>query len=315
MLEKEYIEIASAIFHNDWDELTTIESGKFTISQFQGTAFDSDYKCYKVLWTESQPGANILIVKKKTCSMVAKIAKSSEEQILKLLAQKGFPVPKIEAILRNPNGKVLIFLEMLSGEELYSHTDESSWICAATTLSQIHREFLISNTNDNATIPFSNRTTDKLHQAHLNTAHNTLWTAYMDAVSQRFSIAPKTLIHGDMFPTNILVHRGSCKFIDWENSGISPYMMDIGRLTAIIDERTLRPMCPCSNKVIQAYYEKMAPVLRISYNDYLKDIYMAQFVELANCYSPPNSYWFNKDYNQLIKQAITEIVNSYFKTT
>lgn len=315
MTKHEYQEIASAIFYNDWDELSTIEAGKFTISQFQSAAFDSNYKCYKVLWTELTPGANILIVNKKTRSMVAKIEKSTEEQILKLLSQKGFPVPKIEAILRTPNGKALIFLEMLPGEELYSHTDESSWICAAMTLSQIHREFLTANTSINATIPFSNRTADKLHQARLNTAHNTLWTAYMDAVSQRFSIAPKTLIHGDMFPTNILVHRGSCKFIDWENAGISPYMMDIGRLTAIIDERTLRPMCPYSNKVIQAYYEKMAPVLRISYNDYLNDIYMAQFVELANWYSPPNSYWYNKDYNQRIKQAITEIVNGYFKTT
>ena len=120
-------------------------------------------------------------------------------------------------------------------------------------------------------------------------------------------------IHGDMFPTNILVYQGSCNFVDWANAGISPYMMDIGRLTSIINKDTLLPMCPCSEKVIHAYYEKMRPLLEMEYDAYLKDVYMSQFLELAYFYSPLVFGRPKDKYSLKIEQRLHEIVECHFK--
>lgn len=313
MTQTEYGEIASAIFKNDWDERSTIQTGKYSISQFQGTAFDSDYKCYKVHWSEWASSHNVLLANRISYSLVAKIAESTEESILKMLCQKGFPVPKIGAVLRYKNGSVVIFMEMLPGKELFSCTDDDSWVNAITSLAQIHSEFWMLKSNDKINLPFCNTTEEKMRHAYSNTAHNTYWKAYMDAVFKRFENAPQTLIHGDMFPTNILVFQGNCKFVDWANAGISPYMMDIGRLTSIINKDTFLPMCPCSEKVIRAYYEKMHPLLQMEYNDYLKDIYMGQFIELAYFYSPPGFWGHKEKYNQKIEQRLYEIVECHNK--
>lgn len=314
MTQNEYREIASAILKNDWDEKSNIQTGKFSISQFQGTAFDSDYACYKVCWSEWAAVDNILLAQRISYSLVVKIAESQEENILKILGQNGFPVPKIGAVLRNKNGSVMIFMEMLPGEELYSCTDDDAWVSAITSLSKIHREFWMSKLNAKITIPFSNTTAEKMRCAYSNIAHNSYWKAYMDAVFQRFETAPQTLIHGDMFPTNILIFQGNCKFVDWANAGISPYMMDLGRLTAIIDKDTFLPMCPCPEKVIRAYFENMEPLLQMEYDDFLKDIYMAQFIELAYFYSPPGFYGHREKYNQTIEQRLQEIVDFHFNS-
>ncbi len=313
MTQDQYQEIASAIFENDWDEKSTIQAGKFSISQFQGTAFDSNYTCYKIHWSDWASTNNVLLAQKVAYSLVAKITESTEVQILKILLERDFPVPKIAAVLRPKDGSVMIFMEMLSGQELYFCTDDDSWINTITSLSLIHSNFWGNKLNNKENIPFSNITKRKLQQAYSNTVQNTRWNAYMNLIFKRFEIAPKTLIHGDMFPTNILVSQRDCKFVDWANAGIAPYMLDVGRLTAIIDKDTFLPMCPCPEKVIRAYFEKMSSLLLMDYNDYLKDIYMAQFVELAYFYSPPGVYGHEKEYNQKIVQRLNEIMESHFK--
>ena len=113
MIKAEYVEIADAIDNNDWDEQSTIQTGKFSISQFQGTAFDSDYECYQVRWSEWASGDNVLLAKRIPCSLVVKKTESGEENILKILKQKGFPVPNIGPVLRYNNGRVMIFMAML----------------------------------------------------------------------------------------------------------------------------------------------------------------------------------------------------------
>ena len=132
----------------------------------------------------------------------------------------------------------------------------------------------------------------------------------MEETIDRMKIAPHTLIHGDMFPTNILVNQDKCAFIDWADAGMSPYMMDIGRLTAIIDKRTLLPMCPCPDKVIETYFKLMEDCLQISHERYLKDVFMAQFVELACFYVPPGYLGYNEKCNQRIERKMMEIVTA-----
>ena len=49
------------------------------------------------------------------------------------------------------------------------------------------------------------------------------------------------------------------------------------------------------------------------YDEYLKDIYMAQFIELAYFYSPPGFLGHNEEYNQKIEKRLQEIVDFHFK--
>lgn len=313
MTQNEYNEIASSILKNDWEEKSVIQIGKFSISQFQGTAFDSNYACYKVNWSEWATTNNVLLAQRISYYMVVKITEPTEENILKMLWQKGLPVPKVGAVLHFNNEKVMLFMEMLPGEELYSCEDDDAWINAITALSDIHCNFWGVQLNTNINIPYNNLIAEKMYQAYSNTVHNRYWKEYMGIVFNRFEHIPQTLIHGDMFPTNILVFQGKCKFVDFANAGIAPYVMDIGRLTAIIDKKTFLPMCPCSEKVFRAYFEKMSPILQMEYDEYLKDIYMAQFIELAYFYSPPGFWGHNEEYNQKIEKRLQEIVDFHFK--
>ena len=57
----------------------------------------------------------------------------------------------------------------------------------------------------------------------------------------------------------------------------------------------------------------MSPILQMEYDEYLKDIYMAQFIELAYFYSPPGFWGHNEEYNQKIEKRLQEIVDFNFK--
>lgn len=306
----DYINIASSILRNDWDENSIITYEQYTISQFQGTAFDSDYQCYKIQWSEWEYIGNVKLANTVRRIIVAKITTEDEVFILQELQKKELPAPKILAKVRINNEKVMIFEQMLSGIELYSNVGHNAWIDAATALSRIHSSFW----NIEEVLPgISNKvqvkTTilEKIHRAQDNVSHRSVWRRFMDQALERFTTAPKTLIHGDTFPTNILVDGSRISFVDWADSSVFAYMVDIGRLTAIIDMKTMKPMCPCPDEVIHAYYESMSALLKIDYPEYVRDIRMAQFIELAAIYTPIRYPRINNAYNQVIEDELNKM--------
>ena len=310
MKKDEYIKIASSIFDNDWDENSTVTCEQYIISQFQGTAFDSDYRCYKVQWSEWEYLGNVRLANTVRCTMVAKITTEGEAFILQELQKKELPAPKILAIVRLNNEKVMIFEQMFAGTELYSKAEHNAWIDAATALSHIHSSFWhIEDTAPEVANKVQVKTTilEKIHRAQASVSHRSLWRRYMSQAQDRLATAPKTLIHGDTFPTNILVNGGQISFVDWADSSVFAYMMDIGRLTAIIDTKTMKPMCPCPNEVTRAYYESINALLKIDYPEYMRDVRMAQFIELAAIYTPIRYPRINNAYNQVIEDQLNKI--------
>ena len=313
MTQEEYMSIVKAIQQNDWDEVSTIHCGRYTISQFQGTAFDSEYKCYMVQWTEWKAKGPIIQNEKVPCAMVAKITSCNEVNALQLLSQVNAPVPKMFARVKGKDASVMLFMQMMPGKELYSVLNHDSWVSAAEELAEIHLRFWDDGTKRKESGPElngSNTLQKRIQQAHTNVCNIKRWKQYLDEASGRLEHAPKTLVHGDMFPTNVLVHRQFISFIDWADASIFCYMMDLGRLTAIIDRKTLNPMCPCPEKVIRAYYEKVKERLSLSYDEYLHDIHIAQFIELAAYYSPYGNYGVDRNYNATLANYLDEIVFS-----
>ncbi len=282
LTENEYKQLAHLIVRNDWDEKPIVREHNFTVEQFQGTAFDSDYKCYRVT--------------KGNISLVAKLTNSTEGKLLQLLHQHDFPVPNMICTLRNPawNPKLhLLFEEYVSGTELYACKEKQPWISTAEALAKIHarffratdrlRAYLTEEEQDHA----EKKLAEKIQNGELRLQHNTAQRNTFAKCKERMRTCPKTLVHGDLFPTNVLAREGRVGFIDWADGGVLPYALDIARLTALYDVRDASPMCPFADEVCEAYYRTAYPYLQLPYEQFLTDVYMAQFIELAACYFPP----------------------------
>lgn len=315
MNQQDLIKIACLIEKNDWDENPVLQHENYSISQFEGTAFGSDYRCYKITWFErAHVGYDILPNKVQQC-MVAKVTHQREELALRLLAGKGFSVPKIYAVLRSKTKSIMLFEQMILGTELYANSTHSAWKDTAAELAAIHMEFWDTSASFKeieCEFPANDIILGKIRRAYERTSHKALWRCYVEEIIKRLDKAPKTLIHGDMFPTNIMVGKSKVYFVDWADACVYAYMFDVARLTAIIDVKTLRPMCPCSQEVLLAYYEKINTRLQVSYSDYIKDVQMAQFVELASIYSP-SSYWVEKEYTRVLETELDKIAMAYFR--
>lgn len=308
---EEYIKIANAIAKNDWDEQERIQFGKYTIAQFQGTAFDSDYKCYKVQWKEWRPTISPVIGETKSFEMVAKRTSVNEINAYQILWDKGAPIPPVYQVIPGSDATCMLFMKMMPGTELYSIPNEKSWVLAAEKLAQIHLTFWHNKSEEeieNPIFPSSEEQNRRIRSAYAKVCGSRMWKEYLDNATDRLLNAPRTLVHGDMFPVNILVDGDNICFIDWANATDFSYMMDVGRLTSIIDQKTLRPMCPCADAVIEAYYNKVKDRLGLSYEDYLHDIRIAQFIELAFCYLPGLLPKSDRAYNDEISKRLTEIV-------
>ena len=75
-VKKDYQYVAETIIRTDWDDNTQVKNNNIIIEQFQGTAFDSDYKCYKVTKKEWIPLGNSLLQGKTVIyELVANVTK------------------------------------------------------------------------------------------------------------------------------------------------------------------------------------------------------------------------------------------------
>lgn len=304
--KQDCIDIVNTIFTNDWDEKDIITCGNYTVSHFKGTAFASDYQCYKI---ESEKQHNPS--EKESQKFVAKIATVSEIEILKLLKARGFPVPNLYYTLKSNKNKILLIEEFMRGEELYGFKEEEPWLRTIKELAKIHCNFI--NLNDTELKQIEEIADTFAYNKKLGKVVDVVktqksWEGFAIFAFKRMKNAKKTLVHGDMFPTNIIVDRENVSFIDWANSCIFAYSMDIGRITSIIDSTMFKPMCPCPQKVIEEYYNEIKDALEINYEDYLKDVHAAQFIELIWHYHPSAA----NIYSNTVKQKIDEIVSLYF---
>jgi hypothetical protein len=55
--------------------------------------------------------------------------------------------------------------------------------------------------------------------------------------------APATFVHGELFPSNVLVSDGTVHFVDWETAGVGPGELDLCALTLGHGMRNLRREC------------------------------------------------------------------------
>ncbi len=304
--EQDCLDIAKAICTTDWDENDMLICGDYTISQFKGTAFASDYECYKIEVNKQLDSSE-----NERQKFVAKVTTISEMEMLKSLKAKGIPVPNLYYTLKSSENRIVLIEEFMQGKELYGFKEAEPWLRTIKELARIHLNFI--NLNDTELKQIEEIADTFAYNKKLGKVVDVVktqksWEGFAIFAFKRMKNAKKTLVHGDMFPTNIIVDRENVSFIDWANSCIFAYSMDIGRITSIIDSTMFKPMCPCPQKVIEEYYNEIKNALEINYEDYLKDVHAAQFIELIWHYHPSAA----NIYSNTVKQKIDEIVSLYF---
>ncbi len=253
-----------------------VETSEYRIQRFTGTAFSSDYDCYLVETFEPLTDTGKTEFPE---TFVAKVTWKNEEDVLHNLKLKGISVPMTYGSekLDEKGNKRLLFEQYISGEELYYAKESGYWIETGKLMAKIHSAFWGAGM-----IPFRSAITfQKINDAKRISVFDPYYQLGYENALQRLKNCPFTLIHGDMFPTNVIISDDILYFIDLHDAGRGPYSMDIGRLTGSLSTDSDSFFCPCRDEVYKSYYDEIKPLLKREYKDYLQDIYAAQFMEGA----------------------------------
>ena len=296
---EDYISIAKIIIGTEWDDESSVEKNSFRISQFQGTIFASDYQCFKV--------------ERDKDIMVAKITNRTEYSILELLNKDGFPVPNPILYLANnaEPRKIILFEQYLCGNELSSDSSKEAW---QETANQLAKLDLGADRNISIYQHGSDLYEEKWRSIVRSNYFNQKWRNLIQKLALRFNKAPQVIGHGDAFPTNFLVHTGHICFIDLANVGVMPYMSDIARLTSLPSLKGDALLCPFKDSVLDAYYQVIQQRLELSKEDFLYDVALASFIELAAIYVPPvgiNAYSiaYKCKENQIVERMLCTLAD------
>ena len=80
---------------------------------------------------------------------------------------------------------------------------------------------------------------------------------HFEALAEEMTAAPVTIIHGEYYPHNILVHAGLIAPVDWESAAIAAGEIDLAGLTEGWSEDVKRA---CESEYRQARWPEGAPV-------------------------------------------------------
>jgi thiamine kinase-like enzyme len=173
--------------------------------------------------------------------------KGSRREVLiyqRLLAGERFGSPRLYASLYNENqNHYWLFLEDV-GEWTLNKGDKDDWIEAVRWLADMHGQFLgkeeelksldcLSRQDRNFFLMLAGDARRNLEMAGNKSAldhFDNLMNDYEGLLEELVQI-PRTLVHGDIFPNNIMVQDGHrIRPIDWEGAAIGPPALDLVRL-------------------------------------------------------------------------------------
>ncbi|MDQ6748907.1 MAG: aminoglycoside phosphotransferase family protein [Candidatus Dormibacteraeota bacterium] len=171
----------------------------------------------------------------------------SEREVLvyrKLPAGQRFDAPELYASLYDrAHGRYWLFLEDVGDCDL-ENGDADDWLAAVSRLAEMHAAYLGREGELRALgcleeqgagyyrrIARTARRTLRLARSATALAHfDSLMWPFASVVAYLTS-RPRTLVHGDIFPKNLMVQPGSrIRPVDWESAGIGPAAWDLARL-------------------------------------------------------------------------------------
>ncbi|HMF19202.1 MAG TPA: aminoglycoside phosphotransferase family protein [Gemmataceae bacterium] len=186
------------------------------------------------------------------------------------------------AVVDEPAGRYWLLLEKVKGLELYQVGEIRLWQEAARWLAQFHQRFASSEELGKLSQAGRWLTYDEKYYRHWPERAATLarndgarqkidrLASCYEAVIQRLISLPVTFIHGEFYPSNILVSESVGKVricpVDWEMAAIGPGLIDLAALTA--------GNWPDQDRdtIAFAYYEALPAASRPMEREFLTDL-------------------------------------------
>lgn len=301
MTENEYNSLSRVVIAMiRFGEENRNENG-FGITKLRSRLFLNDCFCYKVEYE-----GNILIVK---------LTRESEFRVLQELKDKGFPVPQPLYVFReNLLETILLFEEFLDGIELGLVGSSAPWLTTADHLAKMHANYWQTNGDD---VGFSGTNINSFIQQKTAVLDQNFygqnWPGLKEKITRRFQEAPITLLHGDAFSSNFLVHGGVVSLVDFGNACIGAYMVDIARLTSLPKDVDSF-YCPNRDQVLDHYFQIIQNVLGVSKEQFMIDVKVASIIELASIYKVPfceiaQRNVYQTPFEEFIGRRIEELAN------
>ena len=142
-----------------------------------------------------------------------------------LLDGADLGTPELAAAVSDPDrDRYWLVVEKVRGTELYQVGELERWQEALRWLARLHDRFV--------ELP----PTDFL--VRYDRSYFELWPARAgvslpgyEAVVDRLAALPTTLVHGELYASNVLVAEGRVCAVDWELAGVGPGVLDVAALT------------------------------------------------------------------------------------
>jgi hypothetical protein len=124
-----------------------------------------------------------------------------------------------------------LYIEKVEGSELWQFGELEVWQRAARWLAGMHRAL-----SDQADQPHLLRYDGDFYRLWLSRAEDIsgdlgLVARIYDDVVERLLALPQALIHGDFYPSNVLVAEARICPVDWELAAVGPPLLDLAALT------------------------------------------------------------------------------------
>lgn len=149
------------------------------------------------------------------------------------LVDSGLGTAELVASVTDPaRDRYWLVLEKVAGVELYQH-GLAEWPAVLRWLARCHDHFAHLDGGE--------------HLARYDRDFFALWPrragvglSGYEAVIDRLAAMPTTLVHGDLYPSNVLVSGARICAVDWELAGVGPGVLDVAAITAGLDEDDAR---------------------------------------------------------------------------
>ena len=184
----------------------------------------------------------------------------------RLLVGRGLDTPRLYGSLVEPQrGRYWMFLERVPGMQLRWAVERGEWRRTAQWLARAHAALSQAGANQPYLLVHDARyyrrwlrraraltpRADRRRRARL------AWLArHYDGLVERLVSLPRTVIHGELYPSNVLVDESTAEgricVLDWEMTAVGPAVIDLAALTG-------GRLTPSEREAIVASYRAALP--------------------------------------------------------
>lgn len=179
-----------------------------------------------VMWKDLTPGA--LLPSARLARDGAALDPARELRAYELLDGAELGTPRLIASVEEP-GRTWLFLEAVRGARLEHVGNPGAWDAVADWLARAHVE-LTARASDPTWPPAW--TPPDLDALAARDPRIAALAPALAAAAARLANAPPAVIHGELFPANVLIDGERVCVLDWETIARGPALLDLATLTA-----------------------------------------------------------------------------------